>query len=110
VQGRRDDLARLVGNLLANAARHAATTVTVSLGVVEGEVLLAVEDDGPGIPRDRREEVFERFARGDPARGHDGGSGLGLAISRAVVLRHGGTVRVADAPGGARLEVRLPAP
>ena len=110
VQGRRDDLARLVGNLLANAARHAATTVTVSLGVVEGEVLLTVEDDGPGIPPDQREEVFERFARGDPARGHDGGSGLGLAISRAVVLRHGGTVRVADSPGGARLEVRLPAP
>lgn len=110
VLGRRDDLARLVRNLLANAVRHAEAAVSVSCAVHGSEVVLVVQDDGPGIPPAEREHVFERFVRADPARGHGQGAGLGLAIVRAVALRHGGTVRVAESDAGARLEVRLPGP
>ena len=108
VAGHRDDLARLVRNLLANAVRHASTRVEVACRQDEEGTLLVVADDGPGIDPGQREAVFERFRRSDPARGHESGTGLGLAIVRAVAERHGGTVRVADGSGGARFEVRLP--
>lgn len=73
-------------------------------------VVLAVDDDGPGVPTADRERVFERFVRLDEARARDaGGSGLGLAIVRAVVAGHGGSVAVeSGALGGARFVVRLP--
>ncbi len=108
VAGHRDDLARLVRNLLANAVRHASTRVEVACRQDQEGTLLAVADDGPGIEPAQREAVFERFRQGDPARGHESGTGLGLAIVRAVAERHGGTVRVAEGSGGARFEVRLP--
>ena len=108
VRGRRDDLARLVRNLLANGVRHASARVWVACRQDESGTLLVVEDDGPGIDPDLREAVFERFRRGDAARGHESGTGLGLSIVRAVAERHGGDVRIADGGGGARFEVRLP--
>lgn len=108
VRGSRDDLARLVRNLLANGVRHASARVWVACRQDESGTLLVVEDDGPGIDPDLREAVFERFRRGDPARGHESGTGLGLSIVRAVAERHGGAVRIADGRGGARFEVRLP--
>ncbi len=108
VRGGRDELARLVRNLLANAALHAQHRVVVSCAVTGEDVVLEVADDGPGIAPDQREEVFERFVRGDTARGHGSGTGLGLPIVRAVAERHGGSVRVADSAVGARLQVRLP--
>ena len=109
VRGHRGDLGRLVRNLLANAARHAGQRVEVSCGAgPDGTVLLAVADDGPGIAPDARERVFERFWRDDRARGDTGSTGLGLSIVRAVAERHGGAARVADAPAGARFEVRMP--
>lgn len=103
-------LARVVRNLVDNAARHAATQISVSVADVGETVVLAVEDDGPGVPPADRERVFERFVRLDEARARDaGGSGLGLAIVRAVVSGHGGSVAVeAGALGGARFVVRLP--
>ena len=70
--------------------------------------MLTVSDDGPGIEPGQRERVFERFWRADTARSDSGSTGLGLSIVRAVAERHGGTVRVVDAPVGARFEVRLP--
>ena len=78
-------------------------------------MLLAVDDDGPGIPPADRERVFERFVRLDAARARDdGGSGLGLAIVAELAGAHGGTAAVASSPlGGARVEVilaRLPDP
>ncbi|MGH3369484.1 MAG: sensor histidine kinase, partial [Nocardioidaceae bacterium] len=110
VRGHRGDLGRLVRNLLANAARHAAHLVEVGCGAgPDGEVLLTVADDGPGIAAEDRERVFERFWRADTARSDTGSTGLGLSIVRAVAERHGGTVRVVGAPEGARFEVRLPA-
>ena len=71
--------------------------------------MLEVTDDGPGIPGDLRDAVFERFARGDASRSRRHGStGLGLAIVRAVVDGHGGTVSVASEPGRTSFTVRLP--
>jgi len=110
VRGDRDELSGAVANLLDNAARHAASHVVLTLAEHDGHAVLTVADDGPGVPADQRERVFERFARVDDARSADaGGAGLGLAITREVVERHGGTVRIdADAATGARFVVTLP--
>lgn len=70
---------------------------------------LDVLDDGPGIPAGLREDVFERFARGDGSRSRKaGGTGLGLAIVSAVVQAHGGTVGLTSEPGDTRFRIRLP--
>jgi signal transduction histidine kinase len=111
VTGVADDLHRLAGNLVENALIHtpAGTPVTVSVRRDGPSAVLEVADRGPGVPRELRERVFERFARA----GGDGtrrGSGLGLAIVRAVVDAHGGRVELLDAAGGgARFVVTLPA-
>jgi len=102
VDGNADQLLRVVRNLLDNAARHARSEVVVSLVESPTEVTLRVVDDGPGIPDADRERVFERFAKLDDARGRDGGgAGLGLAIVHDVVVAHGGSVAVENAPGAA---------
>lgn len=111
VSGDRDKLERLVRNLSDNAARHARSTVSLSLRDGGGEVVMAVDDDGAGIATAQRERIFDRFVRLEDARDRDsGGSGLGLAIVLEITGFHGGTVRVLDsALGGARFEVRFPA-
>ena len=111
VLGRRDALARVVRNLIDNAARHAETTVKVSLTDEDGTVELVVADDGPGIAPEDRTRVFERFTRLDEGRARDaGGMGLGLAVVKSTVERHRGTVQIDDnPPHGARFVVRLPA-
>jgi signal transduction histidine kinase len=108
VQGARDELHRLVLNLVENAVRHtpAGTHVRVSLAEEGDEVVLEVADDGPGVPAELRDRVFERFVRGSGDRGSS--SGLGLAIVSAVAESHGGTVALEDARPGARFVVRLP--
>ena len=108
VRGSRDQLRRLARNLLENAAAAAATRVDVALRAEGSGAVLVVDDDGPGIPVDQRDRVFERFVRLDGARDRgSGGSGLGLAIVSAIARRHGGTASVEDGPAGARLVVRL---
>jgi signal transduction histidine kinase len=99
-----------VGNVIDNAVRHARSTVALSVTAARDDAVVAVSDDGPGIPPDRRAEVFERFARLDGARARDGGgTGLGLAIARDVVVAHGGTIMVdPDHHPGARLVITLP--
>jgi two-component system OmpR family sensor kinase len=112
VHGVSDDLHRLAGNLIENALIHtpAGTPVTVSVRREGDSAVLEVADRGPGVPRDMRERVFERFARGAADAAPRGGSGLGLAIVRAVASNHGGTVELRDAEGGgARFVVTLPA-
>ncbi|SFY16107.1 sensor histidine kinase [Streptomyces atratus] len=111
VAGSRGQLARVIGNLLDNAERHARSTVTVSVRAAErGGVVVAVSDDGAGVPPEERERIFERFVRLDDARTRDdGGAGLGLAIARDVAVRHGGRLTVDGArEGGARFELWLP--
>jgi signal transduction histidine kinase len=111
VHGRREQLTRVVRNLVDNAARHAESRVAVELSTDDAEVVLIVDDDGPGIPMDERERVFDRFTRLDDGRARDaGGLGLGLSMVKVITEQHGGTVSIEDAPlGGARVRVRLPA-
>jgi len=111
VRGVRGDLVRLVRNLLDNAARYGGSRVEVSLCEDADAIALTIDDDGPGIPPDQREAVFERFSRVDRDRSRQaGGTGLGLAIAEGIVLSHRGAIEVSDAPGGgARMRVRLPA-
>ena len=111
VRGRRDELRRIVRNLLDNAVRHAATSVHVALVEARGTVQLTVRDDGAGIAPDRQAEVFERFARLDDARsGAAPRTGLGLAIAHDLAIGHGGTIAVVSSPGGgASFVVTLPA-
>ena len=110
VDGDPGQLARLVRNLLDNAARHAASIVIVTLSEDGGQAVLRVDDDGPGIPAEDRERIFERFTRVDEGRARrQGGAGLGLSLVKVISVAHGGTVTASDAPaGGARFEVRLP--
>ncbi|MFJ9178400.1 sensor histidine kinase [Streptomyces sp. NPDC102360] len=110
VTGSRGQLARVLGNLVDNAERHARTGVHVTLRTGNGRVTLGVADDGQGVPEDERERIFERFVRLDDARTRDGGgAGLGLAIARDVAERHGGSLTVRSAPeGGALFELALP--
>lgn len=109
VSGSAGQLRRLVANLVDNAVRHASTTVTVRLAVEEGEAVLDVRDDGPGIPVEHREAVFDRFTRLDEARDRDaGGAGLGLAIARDIAARHRGSLDVVGEGPGAWLRARLP--
>jgi len=119
VSGVRDELYRVVLNLLENALRHTPSGTTVSVhtgpGPAADEVELVVEDDGPGVPAELAPTLFERFVRGAGDRG--GSFGLGLAIVRAVAESHGGSVTLQhpldDGDGsvarGARFVVRLPA-
>ena len=106
---RPDAFRRLLVNLITNAIRH--SVVVDVRAVVEGRwLLLTVDDDGPGVPADQREEVFKPFVRLDEARNMDeGGTGLGLAIVRDIARSHGGDVTLADSPlGGLRALVRIP--
>jgi two-component system, OmpR family, sensor kinase len=79
--------------------------------MVGGQVVLTVEDRGPGIASTEHERIFDRFTRLDPARGRaSGGAGLGLAVVRSIVTAHGGTIRYRPAkPNGSIFEVTLPA-
>jgi signal transduction histidine kinase len=109
VRGSPDDLTRLVRNLLDNAERHARSWVVVETWSTADGVQLLVTDDGPGIPAEHREHVFERFFRGDEVRGAESRStGLGLAIVKAVAERHGGSVELTSWGPGAQFAVQLP--
>ncbi len=110
VDGVESELRRVVANLLDNAVRYARSTVTITLHRADASTVLVVADDGPGIPVERRNDVFQRFTRLDASRtASTGGTGLGLAIVRDLVARHGGTVTVDEAQGGgARFIVEIP--
>jgi signal transduction histidine kinase len=101
-------LRRVVSNLVDNALKYAGRA-EVKLTAEPHEVVVAVEDPGPGIPRSQREKVFEPFYRGDGARNPDaGGVGLGLSVARSIAREHGGDVVLAGRKGGglsARLEL-----
>jgi len=105
---------RLLWNLVENAIKHSPESGTVGVHVrrSEDELVIDVEDDGPGIRPEERERIFDRFYRADEARtaSGDGGAGLGLSIVRAIVDVHAGRIEVGDGPrGGALFRVILPA-
>jgi two-component system, OmpR family, osmolarity sensor histidine kinase EnvZ len=100
---------RCLGNLVSNAARHAAS-ISITGHRDHRWLTVTVDDDGPGIPPQLREDVFKPFLRLDDARNQDeGGTGLGLAIARDIARSHGGDILLSDSPlGGLRAAVRVP--
>ena len=100
---------RCLGNLVSNAARF-APSIAITGHRDHRYLTVTVDDDGPGIPPDMREEVFKPFLRLDDARNQDeGGTGLGLAIARDIARSHGGDIMLGDSPlGGLRATVRVP--
>jgi signal transduction histidine kinase len=110
VVGDRTAVERAVDHLVANAARHATSSVCTEVAARGDDVVIVVDDDGPGIPPARRADVVRRFVRLDEGRSRDGGgAGLGLAVTSDVAAAHGGRLDIGDAPlGGARLTLVLP--
>ena len=100
---------RCLGNLVSNAARY-APSISITGHRDHRYLTVTVDDDGPGIPIDLREDVFKPFLRLDDARNQDeGGTGLGLAIARDIARSHGGDIMLGDSPmGGLRATVRIP--
>jgi len=100
---------RCLGNLTSNAARF-APSIAITGHRDHRYLTITVDDDGPGIPPDMREEVFKPFMRLDDARNQDeGGTGLGLAIARDIARSHGGDITLGDSPlGGLRATVKVP--
>lgn len=113
VDAERRYLHRVVQNLVGNAVRYCDDKVVVSGGVTEqGMAFICVEDDGPGIPEEDRDRIFEAFARLDDSRTRaSGGYGLGLSIVNRIVYWFGGTIKVDQSPnlGGARFTMEWPA-
>ena len=100
---------RCLANLVSNAARF-ASAVAITGHRDHRWLTVSVDDDGPGIPANLREEVFKPFLRLDDARNQDeGGTGLGLAIARDIARSHGGDITLGDSPlGGLRATVKVP--
>jgi signal transduction histidine kinase len=111
VTGNPADLSRVFRNVVDNAFRHAQTGVRITASSADGMVRVDTADDGPGIPADERERVFDRFVRLDTSREHASGStGLGLAIAKDIVTAHHGTITIGGPDeGGAVVTVILPA-
>lgn len=107
---RRDAVRRALENLIGNAVRY-GNRAEVSIAVLDRAVRIGIEDDGPGIPRERREEALRPFTRLDGARNQDRGSGvgLGLAITADIARSHGGVLRLGDSErlGGLKAELIL---
>ena len=106
------EIDQVVANLVENAIRASppGTPVSVTMAVTDGELRVAVEDHGTGLPPGPPERLFDPFVRGEGARERVG-SGLGLAVARGLVLAHGGRIWAENRRGGgARFEFALPAP
>ena len=106
---RPNDFKRCLGNLLSNASRY-ASVISVYLQKKDRFVEISVEDNGPGIPKEKREDVFKAFYRLDESRNSKtGGVGLGLSIARDIVLAHGGTISLDESSlGGLKVLLRFP--
>lgn len=104
-------LRQVVANLLANAVTHTpeGTAVHVSVSRADGDVVLCVADEGPGLTPEAAERAFDRFYRAARARSETKGAGLGLSIVSAIVDAHGGRVELEPAGPGARFVCRIPA-
>ena len=108
VRVERQDLEEMVGNLVENAAKYGGGRVFVTVEPMNGMVDILVEDDGPGIPEDKRGELFKRGARLDTTGKH--GTGLGLAIVRDVAEIYGGSIHLEESEDLGGLLARLSLP
>lgn len=112
MQGDRDKLQQVLSNLLSNAIKFAHRRIQLSLYELEGQLRLKITDDGPGIPHELKEKIFDKFYQVRHSRQAKPlqGSGLGLAISQKIVQLHGGQIWVEDAqPQGSRFCLSFPA-
>jgi signal transduction histidine kinase len=108
VLGDRLALRRVVANLLDNAIKYGGSA-QITLTRQEDWAVLTIDDEGPGIPPEKRLAMFEPFTRLDSSRNRrTGGAGLGLAVARTLTEAHGGRIEIADATRGTRIVVRLP--
>lgn len=109
ITGRLNDLTRAITNILTNAARYAKKT-KLTLGIRNKKAFLMFDDNGPGIPKEKRDDVFRAFYRLESSRNKStGGIGLGLTITRDIILSHGGEISLAESPlGGLRVLIYLP--
>ena len=109
----RDRIRQVLVNLLTNAHEYSpeGASIEVTAGLRGAEVEISVSDDGPGMPEDQLDHIFDRFTRGDAGlTQHVGGTGLGLAISKSLIELHGGTIEAEAALGrGSTFRIRLPA-
>lgn len=101
---------RLISNIVSNAFRY-ARTIEINAEHGDGMLVMTIDDDGPGIPAEKREHVFKPFVRLDEARNLDAsGTGLGLSIARDIARSHGGDITLEDSPlGGLRAVIKVPA-
>lgn len=109
IQGREQALKRALTNVISNAFRY-GKTIAVKLESNDKKLMIAIEDDGPGIPKDKREDVFKAFYRLENSRNKEtGGVGLGLSIAKDVITSHGGTIELDDSSlGGLKVLVCIP--
>ena len=109
IQGREQALKRALTNIISNAFRY-GKTIAVKLESNDKKLWVAIEDDGPGIPEEKREEVFKAFYRLESSRNKEtGGVGLGLSIAKDVVTSHGGTIELLDSElGGLKVLISIP--
>ncbi len=109
IQGREQALKRAVTNVVSNALKY-GSMVSVNMESNDRKLEIAIDDDGPGIPADKREEVFKAFYRLEESRNKEtGGIGLGLAITKDVITSHGGKIELQDSPlGGLRVLISIP--
>lgn len=109
ISGRVNDIIRAISNILTNASRYASRT-SVLAGIRNKAATLVIDDNGPGIPAEKRREVFKAFYRLDESRNQaTGGVGLGMTITRDIILSHGGDISLSKSPlGGLRVIISLP--
>ena len=109
IQGREQSLKRALTNVIGNAFNY-GSTVSVALESNNNKLEVTVDDDGPGIPPDKREDVFKAFYRIEGSRNKEtGGVGLGLSIAKDVIVSHGGKIELTDSPiGGLRVLISIP--
>ena len=109
IQGREQALKRALTNIISNAFRY-GKTIAVKLESNDKKLNVIVEDDGPGIPKEKREDVFKAFYRLENSRNKEtGGVGLGLSIAKDVITSHGGTIELGDSSlGGLKVLITIP--
>lgn len=109
IVGREQSLRRALGNIVSNAVKY-GNVVELSLNAFDKKIEIIVEDNGPGIPKDKREEVFKAFYRLDSSRNKEtGGVGLGLSITKDVITSHGGTIKLDESSlGGLKVIISIP--